>query len=139
MVVHKHTVHHGSVRHVYTMPWTTQDVHAGLYQPEFQDTTSLSYGATAPAKNIHTNTHSYTHPHTYTLTETSQQKQLMQIERRQKFKRKVTECIQTQQPLFLKVCVLVVLQNYFAKLSTGEHLMSQYFVKLFNQIGIVCL
>lgn len=47
---------------------TTQDIPAGLYQREFQDTASLSYTATVPAKNTlrhsthrqtHTNTHQY--------------------------------------------------------------------------------
>lgn len=33
---------------------TTQDIPAGLYQPEFQDTASLSYEATALAKNTRT-------------------------------------------------------------------------------------
>ncbi len=59
---------------------TTQDIPAGLYQPQFQDTTSLSYAATVTAKNTHTHTHTRAHAHTdkhmSTLTtEASQQRQ----------------------------------------------------------------
>ena len=59
---------------------TAQDIPAGVYQPKFQDTVSLSYGATEPNKNTYTHTHTHTHTrastHTSTLTtETSLRRQ----------------------------------------------------------------
>lgn len=56
--VHKHILFI-TAQHMTCAPCfgTTQDIHAGLYQPEFQDTASLSYGATAPAKNTRTQVH----------------------------------------------------------------------------------
>lgn len=53
---------------------TTQDIPAGLYQPEFQDTASLSYAAKVPAKNTHTLTSTLT-----TDTSMLRQRRLIQM------------------------------------------------------------
>lgn len=53
---------------------TAQDIPAGFYQPVFQDTPSLGYGATEPAKNTHARAHTQTLASTLT-TATSQQRQ----------------------------------------------------------------
>lgn len=77
--VHKHTLFSTAQNGMGTLCFgTTQDIPAGLYQPEFQDTASLSYRATVPAKNTHRHKHTCTQPDTHTLMSTlttSQQRQ----------------------------------------------------------------
>lgn len=75
---------------------TTQDIPAGLYQPDFQDTLCLSYEATVPAKNKHTRA-------TILTTDMSQlrQSRLIQTEIQNEKQakaaaRKTTYCFQTQ-------------------------------------------
>lgn len=75
---------------------TTQDIPAGFYQPEFQDTASQCYGASAPAKNIYAHTHAckYTPTHiTHTCAHTQlRQRWLLQTQKEKQACKRESEC-----------------------------------------------
>lgn len=114
--VHKHTL-------IITAPYgtctlcfgTTQDIPAGLYQPEFQDTASLSYGATVPAKNTDTHTRTHTHWQQKHLSKDKddlfRQKEKQARKRAKQQRGKSPSSVKTQQQFFIYLFIFLLLKN----------------------------